>query len=196
MCPYRRPMAALIWDLIQNSRGKEMRYKILAGCALGAFVPGIAFAAGENVFFGDAENQVAVIGGYYAGHIAPESKNGLVMLQYSQPTTLFRLSARQNMHAGYVISSSDAWSFVGASLDAALIHFGDFYFGAGIGGFIRTEQTPRLGSRFTFGERAFAGYKITPRIAAEIYVQHFSNGDLTKENAGYNFVGLSANMNF
>lgn len=161
-----------------------------------AFMPSVALANNGNAFMGAYENQVSLLGGYVMGDIKPESENGLIMAQYSQPGKMFRLDVRQNLHLGHVISSSDAWSFAGISVDAALIQVGRVYTGVGLGGFIRTAQTPRLGSRFTFGERAFVGCKINDRISGELYVQHFSNGDLTAENAGYNFIGLSANFNF
>lgn len=75
-------------------------------------------------------------------------------------------------------------------MDAILLYWNKFYLGAGIGAFMRTHQTERLSSRFTFGERAFIGYKITDSVGAELYAQHFSNGDLTDKNFGYNFAGL------
>ena len=127
-----------------------------------------------NHIFGDYKNQISGYAGYAFGGMDDEKYNALGMLQYSQPTEIFRLTGRQNLHLGYVNGDTD-W----------------FLASVGIGAFIRTSTTDKLNSRFTFGERAFVGYNITQTSRAEFFVQHFSNGDLTDKNMGYNFFGIS-----
>ena len=162
--------------------------------ALAYSVP--AQADSNNVLFGEYKNQIGLYGGCGVGDMDMESSAGLLMLHYSQPTKIFRLDARQSLHIGHVFSESDQWSFGGLSFDAVLVSWNKFYIGAGIGAYIRNNMTPRLDSRFTFGEKAFIGYQITEKLGTELFIQHYSNGDLTGQNLGYNFLGLSFNMNF
>ena len=157
---------------------------------------GAALATDNNILFNEYKNQIGLHGGYGIGNMNPEPANGLLMLHYSQPIQFFRLDARQNLHLGYIFSESDPWYFGGMSFDAALLSWNKFYIGAGIGAYIRNASTQRLDSRFTFGEKVFIGYQITKKFSTELFVQHYSNGDLTDKNLGYNFAGLSFNMNF
>lgn len=146
--------------------------------------------AGTNHIFGDYKNQISGYAGYAVGGMDDEKYNALGMLQYSQPAEIFRLTGRQNLHLGYVNGDTD-WFLAGASVDVIPLSWNKFWAGVGIGAFIRTRTTEKLNSRFTFGERAFVGYNITQTSRAEFFVQHFSNGDLTDKNMGYNFFGIS-----
>lgn len=152
--------------------------------------------AADILFQANTKNQFSFIGAPGIGSAASDDRAGMFMLQYSQPATVFRLDGRQNLHVGHVLDGNTPWSFAGASLDVILASYRRVYAGAGIGGFIRTQETERLNSRFTFGERAFIGCRITPTFGAEVFIQHFSNGDLTDKNLGYNFLGLSGSINF
>jgi hypothetical protein len=74
--------------------------------------------------------------------------------------------------------------------------FCKIYAGINLGIYIEPNITDRIGSRFTFGERVFLGYRIIDGLTVELYGRHFSNGDLTEINGGQNFIGLSAMWNF
>ncbi|OHU85936.1 hypothetical protein BKN38_00305 [Helicobacter sp. CLO-3] len=75
-----------------------------------------------------------------------------------------------------------------------------FYAGLGIGIYIRSRLDSRVGSAFTFGERLFMGYAQQigggGGLSLEIFIKHYSNGDLTPRNAGFNFLGLGAGYSF
>lgn len=150
----------------------------------------------NNIFFGDKQNQISASVGSSFGSMSPELDSGFLMLQYSQPTQIFRLDGRWNLNASMVANPDNVWFMGGVSFDVALLSWRDLYFGAGIGAYIRTDRTERLDSRFTFGERAFIGYKLTDTVNIEFFVHHFSNGDITDKNLGYNFFGVSASWNF
>lgn len=124
----------------------------------------------------------------------------MAMLQYSQPVKILRLPARVNVSAlqniGY--SSEDGTSFgaVGISWDIVFGQWCGFYVGAGIGPYIRDSGDKYVESRLVFGEKVFVGKNITDKIRTEIFTLHFSNGDFTELNRGFNFVGMSINYSF
>ncbi|EMZ39966.1 hypothetical protein C826_00792 [Helicobacter bilis WiWa] len=78
----------------------------------------------------------------------------------------------------------------------------NLYAGVGIGIYIRTLLDSRMNSAFTFGEKVFIGYNYTVAnkggggISCEIFVKHYSNGDLTPLNKGFNFFGASVGYSF
>lgn len=149
-----------------------------------------------NPMFGDYHSQIGVYGGYAVGGTAPEHFNGYGLVQYSQPMSIFRLPGRRNIHAGYVNSRSDPWYMAGGSLDVALLSTNRTWFGIGIGANYRNTDTAGMNSRLIFGERVFIGYRMTDNFNLEIYAQHYSNGDLSEKNKGYNFIGLAGFVNF
>lgn len=124
----------------------------------------------------------------------------MAMLQYSQPTTFFRLPARQNLHfiQNTAINSAAGLSFsaLGISLDASLFNWNGFYTGFGIGIYMRDNRDRWVESRLVFGEKFFIGKNISDRTRAEIFTQHFSNGNFTQTNEGFNFAGLSVIYSF
>ncbi len=156
----------------------------------------LALPVAANVMFGDAQNQFKILGGYAVSETEFEKPSKFAMLEYAQPVTFLRLDSRINLHTGLAANGDNDWGFVGGSLDVALLSLGNFYAGAGIGAFYRSAATPRLDSRFTFGQRVFIGYKITQRWTAEAFAQHFSNGDITDRNLGYNFAGIGVVWSF
>jgi hypothetical protein len=151
-----------------------------------------ADAAGRtNVMFGDRINQFAFSAGYGLGDSRSNAFNGILALRYSQPAEFMRLDGRLNIQAGYIGGAVTPWTIVGSSLDVILFDWRKLWLGAGFGGFIRNKETDRLDSCFTFGEKVFIGYDINEKFSVEFFVQHFSNGNLTGKNLGYNFLGLS-----
>lgn len=155
-----------------------------------------AAADDSHAIFGSRINQFGLYGGHAVRSSDPEHYNAFIMMQYSQPTKILRLDGRLNVQMGYVNSETHPWVIGGISLDAALLSFRSFYAGVGMGVFMRNRETPRQDSTLTFGERAFVGRNIGDRVNLEFFFQHFSNGNLSEKNYGYNFLGMSVNLNF
>ena len=124
----------------------------------------------------------------------------LSMIQYSQPISLLRMPARINVHAlqnfGYASADGTSFGAIGISWDIAFISICDFYIGAGLGPYMRDSGDKYVSSRLVFGERVFIGYKISEHLNAELFTLHFSNGDFTQTNQGFNFIGLGINYSF
>jgi len=167
---------------------------------------GTAFAQIPNVAFGERENQLSL-------HLGQSGRNYmedffLIGFSYSQPNRFFRLPGRINVefmtHRGLgTLSRYNQDMVFGFSQDVVLPvfwrwgqHFSRMYLGINLGIYIESEITDRIGSKFTFGERAFLGYRIIDALALELYYRHFSNGDLTAINSGQDLIGLSVMWNF
>lgn len=122
---------------------------------------------------------------------------------YSQPNHIFRIHGRINLELGGFLGfgnvagvdlSSMNLAFLGISEEALLPIFmsqkyGNIYAGVGLGAYIKSKGEVRVISNFTFGERVFVGY-LWKKFSSEIFIKHFSNGTLSKPNAGHNFFGL------
>ena len=152
-----------------------------------------------NILFGDAKHQISVHGGVSLRH----QFENLYMLeiQYSQANTFFGLDARQNIELITARGFGDAQKYsqdiiLGISEDAIIFHTQRFYIGATLGAYIKSQTTDRISSKFTFGQKLFIGIKFLKNSAIEIFVRHFSNGTLTEQNSGQNFMGLSYTINF
>lgn len=128
------------------------------------------------------------------------SPTTLAMIQYSQPIEILRMPSRVNVHALQNIAyrSADGASFgaIGISWDVAFFSFCDWYIGAGLGPYIRDSGDKYVSSRLVFGERVFIGHRISEHMHAELFTLHFSNGDFTDQNRGFNFLGLGINVSF
>lgn len=124
----------------------------------------------------------------------------IAILQYAQPINILRLPGRVNvsMLQNFAYDSEDGASFgaFGISWDVVLGSFCGWYFGGGIGPFMRDSGDKYVESRLVFGERLFIGKNIGENWRAELFTLHFSNGDFTEINRGFNFVGLGINYSF
>lgn len=167
--------------------------------------------ARENPMFADGtENSItAYIAQGTGGHdirklISPLdwdfSPQTFLMLSYAQPRTIMRIPARTsiNIMQNIAYESSNGLSFVGfgVSWDISIIDWHGFYLGAGIGPYYRDNHDRWVSSRLFFGERIFIGKNIGEHIRGEIFTIHFSNGDLTDVNCGFNFAGIGINYSF
>ena len=166
--------------------------------------------AENNIFFGDKINSITVYGAQSTGSgsllkliqpgiwdISPQT---FFMAQYSQPITFFRLDSRLNLNVGQNIgyNSSRGLSFsgIGISVDTALFQYNDWYFGIGIGPFMRDNMDRWVESRLVFKEKLFIGKNIDKNWTFEIFTVHFSNGNFTTTNEGFNFFGLGIGYKF
>ena len=133
---------------------------------------------------------------------------GYGSLTYNQPTIFFRTPSRRNLEIGYMAGRTDGKDDDGNPVDYSQynqIVFGasqdivlgwkDLYFTVGLGAYIKSKATNRIGSKFTFGQRAGIGTNFSGKNI-EIFGRHFSNGGLTDDNSGQNFVGLSLGFDF
>lgn len=122
------------------------------------------------------------------------------MFQYSQPTNIFRLPARINFNLmqnfAYDSDKGKSFAAIGVSWDVVLGQFCGWYFGIGIGPYMRDSGDEWVSSRLVFGERVFIGKNLNEHFHAELFTQHFSNGDFTETNYGFNFLGLAINYSF
>lgn len=168
-----------------------------------------AFAK-DNVMFGDKINSIALYGAQSTGSgtllklIQPGiwdfNPQTFLMAQYSQPMQLFRLDSRLNLNVAQNIAynSSKGLSFfgIGISIDTALLQYNDWYMGIGIGPYMRDNMDRWVESRLVFGEKVFIGKSFNKNWFAEIFTIHFSNGNFTDKNAGFNFAGASIGYRF
>lgn len=166
--------------------------------------------ADSNVFFGDKINSITIYGAQSTGSgtllkliqpgiwdISPQT---FLMAQYGQPVKFFRLDSRLNLNLGQNIAyrSSHGLSFtgIGISIDSALFQYNDWYFGVGIGPFMRNKTDRWVNSRLVFKEKVFIGKNFSENWNFEIFSVHFSNGSFTDENKGFNFFGAGVGYKF
>ena len=123
-----------------------------------------------------------------------------LIVQYSQPLNIFRLPSRMNLNfvQNFAYGDDHGLSFmaIGVSWDVALINWRGFYLGIGIGPYMRDSNDRYVESKLVFGERVFIGKNIGNDWRIELFTQHFSNGDFTEINRGFNFTGLGVNYSF
>ena len=124
----------------------------------------------------------------------------VLMAQYSQPMEIFRLPSRINLdfvqNFGYNSKHGLSFMAIGISWDVAIVNWKGFYIGLGIGPYMRDSRDDYVNSRLVFGEKFFIGKNITDHWRAEFFTLHFSNGDFTEINRGFNYTGLSVSYSF
>lgn len=184
-----------------------MKKFLISLLALFIICPAIA---DNNVMFGDKANSMTLYAAQSTGsgsllklvqpgiwEFYPQT---LVMLQYAQPIKFFRLDSRLNLNIGqnFAYNSSRGLSFmgIGISVDTALLQYDGWYMGIGIGPFMRNRMDRWVESRLVFGEKFFIGKNISDNWYAEIFTIHFSNGNFTPRNEGFNFAGISVGYKF
>lgn len=153
----------------------------------------------DNVFSGN-ENQISLSIGASTRSDTIEDLYAF-NFQYSQPNSFFNLPGRLNAELGGFFSGDselEQYNLGIAGLSQDILHsFGDqFYVGVGLGGYIKSESTNRVSSKFTFGEKVFLGYNLNENSNVEVFVRHYSNGTITEFNSGQNFAGLSLTYNY
>lgn len=167
-------------------------------------------AAGNPMFAENKNNSIALYVGQGTGAgtlfklVDPflwdfESMTAL-MVQYSQPIEFFRLPARMNFNVvqnfGYEGTQGLSFTGIGISWDVALINWRGFYAGIGAGPYMRDSKDRYVESRLVFGEKFFIGKNISDNWRMELFTLHFSNGDFTPVNRGFNFAGLAVSYSF
>lgn len=137
-----------------------------------------------------------------------------ITISYSQPNTFFRLDGRRNIHAAYIWGvSTGAGTLkklvkagfsdhnrisefaIGLTQDVALLKNERWYFGSGVGPYVKQYKDDWGSGRFMFGIRAFTGYSFGS-FNVEFILNHFSNGHTTELNKGLNSMGLGLVYSF
>lgn len=176
-------------------------------CAFGLTLPAMAET---NVLFGDNINSIMLYASQStgSGSLLKLVQPGLwdfnpqtfVMAQYSQPMQFFRLDSRLNLNIGqnFAYKSSAGLHFfgMGISIDTALLQYHDWYIGIGIGPFMRDNMDRWVESRLVFQEKFFIGKSFANNWSIEFVTMHFSNGNFTAANEGFNFTGLAIGYKF
>jgi hypothetical protein len=176
---------------------------------LSAIVP---LSAAYNPFFGGgADRQIAANFGFWgvnSGVLLPTlwkyAPFAMVHLQYSLPTTFFKLPARNSVNAMMTIGygKKDEWDYRKFSVpivflqeDVAIFYGRKWYLGNGIGTGFQAHENERIGSKLIFSFKTFFGYRFSDSFGGEIFAQHISNGSVA-ENKSYAWYGLGILYNF
>lgn len=164
----------------------------------------------SNPFMGTYQQQIAFgIGhGFDTGILLPPPVRPvpyyIATIQYSQPTTFFRVPARRSINLSGAIGTDSkyGWDWQDYSVpiiyiteDIALFRFERIYAGMGAGVGLQGKQNPRIGSKLLFEFKVTFGYNFNDQWAAELFIQHFSNAN-TAENNSYAFYGLGFTYNY
>ena len=193
--------------IIKPERNNQMKKIAIALCLIISSLP--TFGA-NNVFFGENQNSITIYGAQSTGSgtvlkwIEPGiwdcHPQTLFMAQYSQPMKFFRLDSRLNLNVGqnFAYKSNKGLSFfgIGVSIDSALLKHNGWYVGLGIGPYMRDNMDYWVESRLVFQEKVFIGKNINDKWNVEIFTMHFSNGNFTPVNEGFNFAGISIGYKF
>lgn len=167
--------------------------------------------ANYNPFFNGYENQIAfnLGAGVNSGFLIPPPSQfvpyTMAHFQYSQPTTFFKLHARQSINiiinAGYGEKYGWQWDdfsipIAMLSEDITTLYGNNWYTYIGLGVGMQAQQNERIGSKLVFSFKLGAGYRISDCTAIEAFVYHISNGNTAPENNSYAFYGMGISYNF
>ena len=129
----------------------------------------------------------------------------ITTIQYSQPTSFFRIPARRSLNISMTVGLHEAhgWEWQEYSIplayiteDIALFRYKSIYAGVGAGAGLQAEENERIGSKLVFQFKVMFGYNLNDKWALEAFIQHFSNANTAEENNSYAFYGLGATYNF
>ncbi len=164
-----------------------------------------------NPFMGEYKNQIAFnIGqGVNSGFLIPPPTQlvpfYILNVQYSQPTTFFKLPARQSINIAQTLGFGERYGWqwdkytipmIYLSEDIALFYGCNWYFSAGAGVGLQAQQNERLGAKLLFQFKLIGGYKINEQTTIELFIQHFSNANTATENYSYAFYGIGMTYSF
>ncbi len=165
----------------------------------------------RNPFFGTYQNQVAFgIGqGFDTGWLLPPPTRPVPFyigtLQYSQPTTFFRVPARRSINISTTVGLHEKYGWhwqdytipmIYVTEDIALFRYKRLYMGMGAGAGLQAKQNERIGSKLLFQFKVTLGYNFNKKWATEFFIQHFSNANTADENNSYAFYGLGVTYNY
>ena len=165
----------------------------------------------KNPFMGTYQNQFAFgIGqGFDTGILLPPPVRPvpfyIATIQYSQPTTFFRVPARRSVNISETLGLDRkyGWNWPDYTIpmiyfteDIALFRYERIYAGLGAGAGLQAKQNERIGSKLLFEFKLTFGYNLNDKWATELFIQHFSNANTADENNSYAFYGLGITYNY
>ena len=165
----------------------------------------------NNPFMGTYQNQIAFgIGqGFDTGILLPPPVRPVPFyigtIQYSQPTTFFRIPARRSLNISMTLGLGEKYGWkwqdftipmAYATEDIALFRYERLYAGLGAGVGLQAQENKRLGAKLIFEFKVTFGYNFNDEWAAELFIQHFSNANTAEENNSYAFYGLGFTYNY
>jgi lipid A 3-O-deacylase len=116
---------------------------------------------------------------------------------------LLKVIGAPRPHLGVAVNTSGATSYAYFGLTWTGSLFERAFVSGGLGGAVHDGQLTgtaqdrkQLGSRILFHEYAEAGYRITPVLSLSVFLDHMSNADLARHNAGMTNVGLRTGFKF
>lgn len=164
-----------------------------------------------NPFMGTYQQQIAFgIGqGFDTGILLPPPVRPvpfyIFSVQYSQPTTFFRVPARRSVNISETLGLNRkyGWEWQDYTIpmiyfteDIALFRYHRIYAGLGAGAGLQAKQNKRIGSKLLFQFKLTFGYNFNEKWAMELFIQHFSNANTADENNSYAFYGLGITYNY
>jgi lipid A 3-O-deacylase len=116
---------------------------------------------------------------------------------------LLKVIGAPRPHLGAAVNTSGATSYAYFGLTWTASLFERAFVSGGLGGAVHDGQLTstaqdrkQLGSRILFHEYAEAGYRITPVLSLSVFLDHMSNANLARRNAGITNVGLRTGFKF
>jgi len=123
-------------------------------------------------------------------------------LLFASPGFL-RIIGAPRPHLGGSVNTSGATSYAYAGLTWTATLFGPFYGSLGLGGAVHDgqldEPVPQrklFGSRVLFHEYVELGYRMLPAVSVSVFLDHMSNADLARHNAGLTNLGMRTGFSF
>ena len=165
----------------------------------------------KNPFMGTYQQHIAFgIGqGFDTGILLPPPVRPVPFyigtIQYSQPTTFFRIPARRSLNVSMTLGLGEKYGWkwqdftipmAYATEDIALFRYERLYAGLGAGVGLQAQENKRLGAKLIFEFKVTFGYNFNDEWAAELFIQHFSNANTAEENNSYAFYGLGFTYNY
>ena len=116
---------------------------------------------------------------------------------------LLRAIGRPRPHFGIAVNTAGATSYAYFGLTWTAAVLGRAFIAGALGGAVhdgeindRRPDRKQLGSRILFHEYVEAGYRVTPALSLSVFLDHMSNADLVRHNAGVTNVGLRTGFKF
>jgi lipid A 3-O-deacylase len=123
-------------------------------------------------------------------------------LLFTSPSLLSAIGAPRP-HFGIAVNTSGATSYAYFGLTWTAAVFDRAFISGGLGGAVHDGEIngevpnrKQLGSRILFHEYVEAGYRVTPVVSLSVFLDHMSNADLARHNAGITNVGLRTGFKF
>lgn len=123
-------------------------------------------------------------------------------LLFTSPSLLHAIG-RPRPHLGIAVNTAGATSYAYFGLTWTATVLGRAFISGALGGAVHDGEInadrpdrKQLGSRILFHEYVEAGYRVTPVVSLSVFLDHISNADLARHNAGMTNLGLRTGFKF